>query len=109
MSPGTEATRELVRAYHEAWTSGDHDAFQRLLGEDVEMAFPIPIAWPEGTSVTLLWEIVDADQAVQIYDAKSPAGAVVRVAEHVTVRDGRVCRIGPVFDVATMRRFMAGG
>ncbi len=103
----TEETRILVGAYHRAWTANDHDAFHSYLHPDVTFDFPIEIRWPEGTVVDLLDEVVDGLEAVQIYEARSPGGRRVRVAEHLTVRDGKVWRIAPVFDEASMRAFMA--
>jgi limonene-1,2-epoxide hydrolase len=107
---------DVVRRYHDAWTSKDFDQAARYLAADLET--DVPLNTYEGseqflaaltglgqlvTSVDLLAEFENGAEVILLYDlAAEPIGSI-RIAEHFTVDDGRISRIRHVHDTAALR------
>lgn len=112
----TETTRAVVSAYHAGWSTGRFaEAFERLADP---LAVEVPINAYTGkadfadavarfagaaTHVDLIAEFADGSQAMLLYDIALPGLPALRVAEHFTVRDGRIVRIRQIHDTAPFR------
>jgi uncharacterized protein YndB with AHSA1/START domain/ketosteroid isomerase-like protein len=109
-------TLTLVRTYHDAWTGKDFAGAAALLADDLEVEAPInefPTAASfaaalEGfgslaRSVDLRAAMSAGDEAMLLYDMDVEGLGGFRVAEHFTVRDGRIARIRQVHDTAALR------
>lgn len=109
-------TMTTVRRYHDAWTSGDYDRAAALLDEGLQVEVPIN-AYPTKASfaeavagfgglartVVLQSALSGGDEAMLLYDMDVEGLGDFRVAEHFTVRDGRIVRIRQVHDTAALR------
>lgn len=105
-----------VRDYHEAWTSGDYAGAAALLDDALEVEVPIN-AYPTKASfaeavagfgglaraVVLRSALSGGDEAMLLYDMDVEGLGDFRVAEHFTVRAGRIVRIRQVHDTAALR------
>src|SRR5262245_48404238 len=112
----TDETRSVVRAYHRAWTSGDHERSVSLLAPDLEVEVPIN-NYPSAESfaealrgfaplvqrVEILSELVGDYQAMVLYDMDVKGLGTMRVVEHFTVSDGRIRRLRQIHDTAGLR------
>jgi SnoaL-like domain len=110
-------TLEIARAYYRAWTTTkDFDAAASLLADDLETDLPVNTYDGKGefveairgfgglvTRVQMLGETAAGNEAVLIYDLEMPPLGVLRVAEQLTLVDGRIAFIRQVHDTATMR------
>lgn len=116
MHAATEAPRAVVRAYHEAWSTGRvDDAMARLApGLAVEVpvnAYPTRESFGEALKgfgpmvrrITLLAEFAQGDEAMLLYDLDVSGLGVLRVAEHFTVEQGRITRIRQIHDTVAVR------
>jgi hypothetical protein len=97
----TQETRRVARAYFDAWTSAQgSDAVRPLM--EPEFLFDAGITsiesrdeflaaggWPKGASTSMLSAAYDGEHAFQLYEAVN-GQARVKVAEHLTVREGVV-------------------
>lgn len=116
MHAGTETSRAVVRAYHEAWSSGRvHDAVARL-SPDLTVEVPVN-SYPTRESfgaalqgfgpmvrhITLLAEFAEGDEAMLLYDLDVSGLGVLRVAEHFTLDQGRITRIRQIHDTVAVR------
>lgn len=105
-------TREVVRAYHDAYCRGDVQAASAQLADSFHfsspmMAFDTPQQHvaalvrfvPFITGVDLISELYGEDEATLVYDLHTslPAGTQ-RSAEHFRVSDGRISSIIIIFD-----------
>jgi ketosteroid isomerase-like protein len=113
-------TLTLVRRYHDAWTAKDFAGAAALLADDLEVEVPINdyptresfAAAVEGFGslarrVTLRSAMGAGDEAMLLYDMDVEGLGDFRVAEHFTVRDGRIARIRQIHDTAAVRGFVA--
>ncbi len=111
----TSAALAVARSYHRAWTNGDLEAAGAQLADDLAIEVPINAyamkqdflravgSTRQMTSkLELLAEFGDDAEALLLYDLTLPFG-VMRVAEHFTVRDGRITRIRQIHDTAAVR------
>ena len=115
----TEQTRDVARQYFQSWTARQGpDALRKLMTEDFtfragEMtiegreAFFAGGAWPERATTELLAEAYDGEHAFQLYEA-SNGSASVTIADHLTLRDGRIASAEVVCDAERFGQFMAG-
>lgn len=113
----TGETSAVARSYFDAWSSGQGaDAMRALLDEgfrfDAGMhvvegreAFLAGGGWPEGAAVTMLAEAYDGDDAFQLYEGVR-GDQRVKIAEHLTVRGGRIVASEIVVDGAAFGAFM---
>jgi ketosteroid isomerase-like protein len=113
-------TLTLVRSYHDAWTAKDFERAAALLADDLEVEVPINeyptrdsfAAAVEGfgslaRGVTLRSAMSAGDEAMLLYDMDVAGLGDFRVAEHFTVRDGRIARIRQIHDTAAVRGLVA--
>jgi len=119
-SMNTSRTRDLCRAYFDAWTHRrGPDALGPLLAEDfVFEAGPMRVegreqflrmaAWPEGATTTLIVDAYEGDHGLQLYQATN-GPVTVKIAEHLTVRDDTIVSTKTITDPAGFGAFMAGG
>lgn len=106
----------MVRRYHEGWTSGRYDDAIGLLAPTLTVEVPIN-AYPTAesfaqalrgfgslvTSVELLAEMSDGNEAMLLYDLRVEQLGQLRVAEHFTVADGKIARLRQIHDTAPVR------
>jgi hypothetical protein len=78
------ATEQLARRYFDAWTSGDH------------------------ATVTMVAQAYQDEVGFQLYDA-SRGERTIRVAEQLTIRDGRIASSNFVTDMAAFAAFAGAG
>ncbi|WP_019073901.1 nuclear transport factor 2 family protein [Streptomyces hokutonensis] len=112
-----EQTQDLVRRYHEAWTTTkDFDTAAELLAEDLETDLPVNtyadkrefVAAIRGfgsavSSLRVLSVCAGAGEAVMVYDLVLDGIGALRIAEQFTVAEGKITFIRQVHDTATMR------
>jgi uncharacterized protein YndB with AHSA1/START domain len=118
--PPTTATASLCRAYFDAWTNRrGPDALRPLLAEDFLFeAGPMRVqgreqflavaAWPAGATTEMVADAYDGDHGLQLYAATN-AGITVKIAEHLTVRDGTIVATETITDRADFGAFLAAG
>jgi ketosteroid isomerase-like protein len=108
--------RSIVDAYHRGWTSRRFDESIQLLAPDLAVEVPIN-EYPTRESfaqalvsfgglveeVDLLAELAHGDEAMLLYDMDVKGLGRVRVAEHFTVKDGRIVRLRQIHDTAAVR------
>lgn len=112
----TDTTLAVVREYHDGWSSRDFVRATALLDDDLRVEVPIneyPTAASFAEAVTgfgsmtrsvdLLAEMAAGDEAMLLYDMEVEGLGTMRVAEHFTVRDGRITRVRQVHDTAALR------
>jgi hypothetical protein len=110
-------TAAVARAYFDAWTTGKGaETMRPLLDEGFRFDAGMHViegrevflaggGWPEGSTVTMLSEAYDGDEAFQLYEAER-AGQRVKIAEHLSVRGGRIVASEIVVDGAALSAFM---
>lgn len=109
-------TTAIVRAYYDAWTTGDFDRAAALLGAGLQVEAPVneyPTAGSfaaalknfgsQATRLELLAAMTDGDEGILLYDMDVAGLGTLRVAEHFTVRDGKITKIRQVHDTAALR------
>jgi ketosteroid isomerase-like protein len=114
------STRQLIETYHDAWTSGDFTTARACLADDLDFKgsidsfdnaddFVAALTRFEGMlhRVTLLQGLFEQDRAALLYDCDTagPAG-VIRTAEFLTIRNGKISEIRLVFDASELRKMM---
>jgi SnoaL-like domain len=106
----------VALAYHDAWSSKHFERAARLLADPLAVEAPIN-SYPTTASfaaavesfgsitrqVQLLAAFGAGEEAMLLYDMEVDDLGVLRVAEHFTVRDGRIARIRQIHDTATLR------
>ena len=109
-------TREVVDAYHQAWTTKRFDEAVALLAPTLTVEVPIN-TYPTTESfaaalvhfgdavvaVEILSEFADGDEAILLYDMDVNGIGAIRVAEHFTVAGAQIVRIRQVHDTAAFR------
>jgi limonene-1,2-epoxide hydrolase len=112
----TDDALSVVRRYHSAWTSRKFDEAIRLLAPDLKVEVPIN-EYPTTESfaqalvgfggmvksVDLLAEFANGNEAMLLYDMQVDRLGEMRIAEHFTVRDGKITRIRQIHDTAALR------
>jgi hypothetical protein len=113
----TADTARVARSYFDAWTARKgpetlralmapefvFDAGpQRIEGRE---AFLAAGGWPERATTTMLAEVYDGDHAFQLYLGTS-GDRQVKIAEHLTVRDGLIVSSEVVADGAAFQAFL---
>jgi uncharacterized protein YndB with AHSA1/START domain/ketosteroid isomerase-like protein len=110
------STLATVRAYHDAWTGHDFARATALLSDPLVVEVPVN-HYPTTASfaaalagfgrmvrgVQLLSATSRDDEAMLLYDLDVAALGPLRVAEHLTVRDGRIVRIRQIHDTEAVR------
>jgi hypothetical protein len=113
-------TREIVRAYHDAWTGGDIAAAGEYLAEDFTTRAPVgshdsKTSYLTGltrfrgfvTGLDLISELYGEDEATLIYDVhtNTPAGSLL-TAEHFKLRDGEIAFTQLIFDASDWKAML---
>lgn len=109
-------TASVIRTYYDSWTTGDFGTAISLLARGLIIEVPVnqyPDAASFGaaleafgslaTSVELHAAMSDGDDAMLLYDMDLAGLGMLRVAEHFTVRDGKIVRIRQIHDTAALR------
>jgi ketosteroid isomerase-like protein len=109
-------TASVIRTYYDAWTTGDFGAAVSLLADGLIVEVPVneyPDAESFGaalkafgslaTKVELHAAMSDGDGAMLLYDMDVAGLGTLRVAEHLTVRDGKIARIRQIHDTHALR------
>jgi len=114
-SAGNDAG-SIVETYHRGWTSRRFDESIELLAPDLTVEVPIN-AYPTRESfaqalvafggmvrrVDLLATFARGDEAMLLYDMDVEGLGKLRVAEHFTIRDGKIARLRQIHDTAAVR------
>jgi hypothetical protein len=106
----------VARRYHEGWTSKNYEHAIALLAPTLKVEVPIndyPTAESFAhalrsfgdlvTSVDLLSEMSDGDEAMLLYDMQVEQLGTLRVVEHFSVADGKITRLRQIHDTAPIR------
>jgi hypothetical protein len=113
----TDETLAVARAYHRAWTTTKNfNAAADLLAEDLRTDLPVNVYTGKAefvaaipgfgglvSRVEMLSECAGDGEATLIYDLEMAPIGVLRMAEQLTVVDGRIAAIRQVHDTAVMR------
>ena len=116
MTANEKSALTVARAYHRAWTGGNIAEAGGYLVENLETDVPIN-QYPSRaefleavrrtgqatSSVHVLAEFGNADEALLVYDMTLDPIGPLRIAEHFTVADGRIVKIRHVHDTAALR------
>ena len=108
---------DLVEFYTGSWIGADRDGVRRVLAPDVEVDWNLdaPVDDEElvqslhriavfADSVTVVSRVSRADGAAHVYDLAAPFGTA-RMAEFVSVHNGRIAEIRQVYDLVAIDRF----
>jgi ketosteroid isomerase-like protein len=112
----TQDTATVVRAYYDAWTTGDFGHAAGLLAPDLTVEVPVN-EYPDAesfaaalksfgslaTRTELLAAMSAGEDGMLLYDMDVPGLGTFRVAEHLTVADGQITRIRQIHDTAALR------
>jgi ketosteroid isomerase-like protein len=111
---------DVTDFYTDSWISDDRDGVRRVLAPDAEIDWNLdaPVDDEElvrtlhriaafADSVTVVSRVHGADGAALVYDLAAPFGTA-RLAEFLTVRDGRISQVRQVYDVVAIDRFFPG-
>jgi ketosteroid isomerase-like protein len=112
----TNTTRSVARAYFEGWTAHRYEDAVALLANDLTVEVPVN-SYPDRASfahalstfgamierVDLLSSLADANEAMVLYDMHVVGLGAIRVAEHLTVSDGRITRVRQIHDTVAIR------
>ena len=111
-----QGTRSVVEAYHRGWTGKQFDDSIRLLAPELCVEVPIN-DYPTRElfararvgfgamveRVEVLAEFAEGDEAMLLYDMDVCGLGKMRVAEHFTVKGGRIVRLRQIHDTAALR------
>ncbi len=110
----------VVDFYVESWTGGDSAAVRRMIVPDagIEWNLDAPVDDEEllavlhriavfADSVTVVSRVASDDGAALVYDLAGPFGTA-RMAEFLSVREGRITNVRQVYDVVAIDRFFPG-
>lgn len=106
-----ESAGDVVRRYHQAWTSGDVETAMTCVADDITARVPgedivglpayreyIAGFAPHLTGLEDVASFVDGDRVSLIYYPQTPATSTAPAAEYFTVRDGKIATSVLVFD-----------
>lgn len=116
MTPTQALPSAIARSYHDAWSTGRFEDAVALLDEELRVEVPVN-DYPTRASfaqaltsfgsmvekVELLSELAGSDEAMLLYDVTVQGLGALRVAEHFTVRDGRIVRLRQIHDTVAIR------
>ena len=114
MSP--QDTAAVIRGYYDAWTSKEFDQAASLLAQDLTVEVPVN-DYPDAGSFAaalesfgsmsarteLLAAMSAGKEGMLLYDMDVQGLGTLRVAEHFTVRQGKITRIRQIHDTAAVR------
>lgn len=110
--------QSVAESYHRGWTNKHFDDAIELLAADIKVEVPIN-DYPTRQSfaqalknfgsmvehVELLAEFADSDEAMLLYDMTVQGIGKIRIAEHFTVKSGKITRLRQIHDTAPIRAF----
>jgi len=109
-------TLSVVRAYYDGWTTKHFGSAIRLLAKDLKVEVPVneyptTESFAEALSgfgslvkrVELLAEFANGDEAMLLNDMDVDRIGAMRVAEHFTVKQGRITKIRQIHDTTAVR------
>ena len=116
MTDISEEAGSVAQAYYRGWTSRRFDDAIRFLADGLEVEVPIN-EYPTRESfaaalaafgamverVDLLAQFARGDEAMLLYDLQVAGIGAMRVAEHFTVRGGKITRLRQIHDTAAVR------
>lgn len=111
---------EVAGFYARSWIHRDRAAVRRMIAPDAEIEWNLGVPVDDEEVVQTLYRIATAadsvsvtsvicagDRVTLIYDCAAPFGTV-RVAEFLTISDGRVGEIRQVWDLVGFCRYFGG-
>lgn len=109
-------TDAIIRAYYDAWTSGDFSQAGSLLAPELKVEVPVNDYRDAAAFATaleafgmmttrseLLAAMSAGEEGMLLYDMDVQGLGTLRVAEHFTVDDGKITSIRQVHDTAALR------
>jgi hypothetical protein len=115
----SQTAGNIVRSYHDAWTTGDLATARTYLADDVDFQGPIErynsadqFAQALGgfagmlIRVDLVQEHYSTDGAALLYDCVTAPVGTIRTAEFFRLENGRIVQIRLVFDATELRKLM---
>jgi hypothetical protein len=111
---------DVVDFYIDSWIKDDRDGVRRIVSPEAEIEWNLdaPVDDEElvqtlhriavfADSVTVISRISSADGAALVYDLAAPFGTA-RLAEFLSVSDGRITAVRQVYDLVAIDRFFPG-
>jgi ketosteroid isomerase-like protein len=113
-------TEDVIDFYAGSWISGDRAAVRQLLSPEADIEWNLDMAVDDeelvqtlnrialfADSVTVVAKVCNDEGAALVYDCAAPFG-VARMAEFLTVTDGRITDVRQVYDHIAVTRFFPG-
>ena len=113
-------TREIVRAYYDAWSRRDVEAASQYFAENLDFTGALRRGSTAAEYVDvlntflklvtsgndLISELYGDNEATLIYDSHTVAGTI-RIAEHIRVADGTISAVNLILDPTAIVAFRA--
>lgn len=113
-------TRQIVRAYFDAWTQGNIASVGQYLADDLTFSGSVKSLSGAANYLAalgdfcklatggtdLISELYGENEATLIYESHTVAG-LMRIVEHIRLTDGKVSSILLIFDPTALRAFKA--
>ena len=112
--------QEVIDFYVDSWVGGNLGTVRHLLAPDAELEWNLDLAIDEeelvqtlnrialfADGVTLVAKACNEDGAALVYDCAAPFGTA-RMAEFLTVTDGRITEVRQIYDRVAIDRFFPG-
>ena len=113
-------SQEVIDFYVDSWVGGNLGTVRHLLAPDAELAWNLALPLDEeelvqtlnrialfADSVTVVAKVCDEEGAALVYDCAAPFGTA-RLAEFLTVADGRITEVRQVYDTVAINRHFPG-
>jgi hypothetical protein len=114
------STDNVVTFYTDSWIGGDLGAVRQLLSPEAEIEWNLDLAVDDeelvqtlnriaafADGVTVFSKVCNELGAALVYDCAAPFGTA-RMAEFLTVDDGRITRVRQIYDAVAINRFFPG-
>jgi ketosteroid isomerase-like protein len=114
------STEDVIDFYAGSWIGGDRAAVRQLLSPEADIEWNLDLAVDDeelvqtlnrialfADSVTVVSTVCNDQGAVIVYDCAAPFG-IARLAEFVTIDDGRITEVRQVYDTVAVTRFFPG-
>ena len=111
---------DVIDFYTESWIGADPAGVRRVLAPDADVDWNLdaPVDDEElvqtlhriaafADAVTVVSRVPGPEGAALVYDLRAPFGTA-RVAEFLTVRDGRIAEIRQFYDIVAIDRYFPG-
>ena len=112
---------DAIDFYLQSWINDDRDGVRRILAADAEVEWNLDAPVDDEELVQTMHRIAAFADSVQlvsavrgpdgdaalVYDLVAPFGTA-RMAEFLSVRDGRISEVRQVYDVVAVDRFFPG-